>query len=211
MIPKKTKGDIIRKVQQMDVNDMLEIVMEEGALLSIKIINNWLQYDQEVLKSCGVNTRSLLRQITYLLNLININLNSPNLIGVKLKISEVIHKENKIPLSEDIVLKGLEILENSQHTLDWQYSIKKDISPREESVVRIIKIISFGKLLTTINDTGVKYEEENNCFVCDALEKEEDEVEKAPSILLEEMVSPFFNQVYKKNTYTCIFNSQILI
>lgn len=173
----------------MDVNDMLEIVMEEGSLQSIKIINNWLQYDQEVLKSCGVNTRSLLRQITYLLNLINIHLNSPNLIGVKLKIAEVIHKENKIPLSEDIVLKGLEILENSQQSLNWQYGIKKGISPREESVVRIVKLISFGKLLTAIDDTGVKYDEENNCFVCDAMEKEEDEIEKAPSILLEEMVS----------------------
>lgn len=189
MIPKKTKDDIIRKVQLMDVNDMLEIIMEEGALQSIKIINNWLQFDQDVLKSCGINTRSLLRQITYLLNLININLNSPNLIGVSLKLSEVIHKENKIPLSEDVVLKGLEILEHSQSTLDWHFSIKRGMSPREESVVRIVKLISFGKLLTAIEDTGVKYDEENNCFVCTVLDKEGDSVDKVPTILLEEMVS----------------------
>lgn len=188
MIPKKTKEDIIRKVQQMDVNDMLEIVMEEGVLQSIKIINNWLQYDQEVLKSCGVNTRSLLRQITYLLNLVNINLNSPNLIGVNLKLSEVIHKEHKIPLSEDVMLKGLEMLENSQGTLDWQYTTKKGVSPREENVVRIVKLISFGKFLTTVEDTGVKYDELNNCFVCDVLEKGGDSNEKPATILLEEMV-----------------------
>lgn len=191
MIPNKTKGDIIRKVQEMDVNDMLEIVMEEGALQSIKIINNWLHYDQEVLKSCGINTRSLLKQITYLINLVNINLNSPNLIGVNLKMSEVIHKETKIPLSEDVVLKGLEILESSQSTLNWQYNIKRCMSPREESVIRIVKLISFGKLLTTIDDTGVKYDSENNCFVCYACDKDGAEIEKGPILPLEEMVSNF--------------------
>lgn len=180
----------------MDVNDMLEIIMEEGALQSIKIINNWLQFDQDVLKSCGINTRSLLRQITYLLNLVNINLSSPNLIGVNLKLSEVIHKENKIPLSEDLVLKGLEILEHSQSNLDWHFSIKRGMSPREENVVRIVKLISFGKLLTNIEDTGVRYDEENNCFVCNVLDNEADAVDKAPTILLEEMVSYAFSYQY---------------
>lgn len=188
VIPTKTKDDIVRKVQLMEANDMLEIVMEEGTLQGIKIINNWLHYDQEVLKSCGTNTRSLIRQITYLLNLININLNSPKLIGVNLKLSEVIHKENQIPLSEDVVLKGLEILDNSQHHLNWHFCIKRGMSPREESVVRIIKLISFGKFLTTIEDTGVTYDEDNNCFVCNISHNDGESVDKAP-ILLEEMVS----------------------
>lgn len=189
MIPKKTKEDIIKKVQQMDVNDMLEIVMEEGALQSIKIINNWLQHDNEVLKSCGTNTRTLLRQIIYLLNLVNINLSSSDLIGVGLKLVEVIYKENKIPLSEDVVLKGIEILKNSQNTLDWHYSTKRGISPREESVIRIIKLISFGRFLTTVEDTGVGYDEVNNCLICGILENEEENSDKAVTILLDEVVS----------------------
>lgn len=192
IIPTKTKDDIVRKVQHMDVNDMLEIVMEEGTLQSIKIINNWLQYDQEVVKSCGANTRSLMKQITYLLNLINVNLNSPNLIGVNLKLSEVIHKENQIPLSEDVVLKGLEILENSQSHMNWHFNFKRGISPREESVVRIIKLISFGKWLTTIEDTGVTYDGDNNCFACSELNDEGENVNKTPKTLLEEMVSSTF-------------------
>lgn len=189
MIPKKTKEDIIKRVQQMDVNDMLEIVMEEGALQSIKIINNWLQYDQEVLKSCGTNTRSLIRQITYLLNLININLTSHSLIGVSLKLSEVIRKENLIPLSEDVVLKGLEILNSSQSSLDWQYTTKRGISLREENVVRIVKLMCFGKFLTSLEETGVGYAEENNCFVCKEFEKEGDGSEKVSTIFMDEVVS----------------------
>lgn len=78
-----------------------------GALQSIKLINDWLQHDQDVVKSLGSNTTSLLKQITYLLNLININLGSSGLIGVNIKLSEIISKESQIPLSEDVALKGI--------------------------------------------------------------------------------------------------------
>ncbi|KAJ8926661.1 hypothetical protein NQ314_020964 [Rhamnusium bicolor] len=175
----KTKDDIIKKVQMMDVNDMLEIITEEATLQSIKVLNDWLKHDPEVLKSCGTNTRSLIRQITYLLNLININLSNPKMIGVNLKLSEIINKQNKLPLSEDVILKGVEILGEVHKDLEWNYIQVKGVSVREEAVIRIVKLISFGKFLTTIQETGVHFDEVKNMFVCNMDETEDDKISTA--------------------------------
>ena len=69
----KNKALVFEKIQKMNVIDMLEIINEEGSLQSIKIMNDWLQSDIEIVKSCGANTRTLIRQMVYLINLININ------------------------------------------------------------------------------------------------------------------------------------------
>lgn len=172
--PEKTKEDLIRTVQFMDVNDILEIVTEESTLQSIKILNDWLATDLEVVKSCGSNTASLLRQITYLLNLVNINLVSPKMIGVGLKTTEIINRGIRIPLTEDIVLKGVEILKGSQETLDWSYVDKKGLSLKEEAVIRVIKLVSFGKILITLTETGITYDDVNNIFVCTLNESADD-------------------------------------
>ncbi|KAJ8915213.1 hypothetical protein NQ315_015436 [Exocentrus adspersus] len=181
----KTKEDIIKKVQLMDVNDMLEIISEEGALHSIKILNDWLRHDPEVLKSCGINTRTLIRQITHLLNLININLSNPKIIGMNFKLSEIIHKQGRLPLSEDVILKGVELLAEAQKDLDWNYIQSRGMTVKEEAVVRIVKLISFGKYLTTVEETGVSFDEEKNVFVC----KENDKggAEKSSVSIMEEL------------------------
>lgn len=181
----KTKEDIIKKVQMMDVNDMLEIISEEGALQSVKILNDWLRHDPDVLKSCGTNTRSLIRQITHLLNLININLTNPKMIGVGLRLSEIIHKQNKLPLSEDVILKGVEILGEAHKDLDWKYAQTRGMTVREETVIRVVKLISFGKFLTTIEETGVSFDEEGNVFA--SKEDEKGEGEKISATIMEDL------------------------
>lgn len=171
----------------MDVNDMLEIISEEGTLQSIKILNDWLRHDPDVLKSCGTNTRSLIRQITHLVNLININLGNPKMIGVNLKLSEIIHKQNRLPLSEDVILKGVEILAEAHKDLDWNYVQTRGVTVREEAVIRVVKLISFGKFLTTVEETGVTFDEERNIFTCN--EEEKDEGDKISVSIMEELVS----------------------
>lgn len=184
----KTETEVIRKVQRMDVNDMLEIIMEETPLQCIKILNDWLKYDKEVVKSCGNNTRNLMHQITYLLNLININLSHSKINGVNVKISEILSKETKIPLTEDIQLKGMDILANVQNELDWNYLNKRSFNLREETITRIVKLISFGKFLTNIEETGVHFHDEKNVFICDAID---DDDNKLPATVMEELVSNF--------------------
>ncbi|CAH1100209.1 unnamed protein product [Psylliodes chrysocephalus] len=185
IVPERTKEDSIRTVQLMDVNDIVEIVTEESLLQSIGVLNDWLRNDVDVLKSCGSNA-GLLRQLTYLINLVNINLRSPKMIGVSLKSSEILNRGPRLPLSEDIVLKGLDILKGSQENLDWFYIEKKSLSLKEEAVVRVVKFMFFGKFLTTISETGITYDENNNALICKLKENKEEDRKKSEFLMNEQ-------------------------
>jgi protein SMG5 len=178
--------DVIKKIKRMDVNDMLEIITEEGSLQAIKIINDWLMQDTEIIKSCGTSTRSLLRQITNMLNLININVKSSKLSGIKLNVNDAIKNEEKIPLSEDVVLKGIDILGKAHKNVDWNYLHKHGMNTKEESVTRIVKFMAFGRFLTAIEETGIGFDEHQNVFVCKT--EENDEV-KTSTAAVEDLVS----------------------
>lgn len=182
----ENKVDVIKKIKKMDVNDMLEIITEQGSLQAIKIINDWLMQDTDIIKSCGTSTRSLLRQINNMLNLININVKSTKLSGIKLDIQNVIKYEEKIPLSEDIVLKGIDILEKAHKDMDWNYLHKHGMNTKEESVTRVVKFMAFGKFLTEIEEAGISFDERKNVFVCKSDENDEDEPTNS---IVEELVS----------------------
>ncbi|XP_060524968.1 nonsense-mediated mRNA decay factor SMG5 [Cylas formicarius] len=162
----KTKDGVIKKVQRMNVNDMLEIIAEEGSLQSIKILNDWLRLDTEVIKLCGLNTKSLIRQIVYFINLININLNQQKMIGVNLKVSEIVKKDNQIPLSEDVVLKGLDMFKDTQKDFDWEYLSRKNITSKEETVIRMVKLMSFARVLRGVEETEVTFDETLSILTC---------------------------------------------
>lgn len=161
----KNNSSVLKKVQKMNVNDMLEIINESGSLQSVKIMNDWLKSDEEIIKSCGSNTQTLIKQIVYLINLLNINLTSTKITN-SIRISEILNNETKIPLSEDVVLKNFDLFKDTQAGYDWDYPFKKNIGLRDESIIRIVKILSFGKILTKIEETGVTFNEDKNIFVC---------------------------------------------
>lgn len=171
----------------MNVGEMLEIISEEGLLQSVKIVNDWLSLELDVLKSCCKSTRSLLRQVVHLLNLINVPLFDTKIDGVKLNIATLQTDVEKISLPEDVILKGFEILKNSQKNVNWNYFGNRSLASKEECVVRIIKLVSFGKYLTTIMESGIHYDEKSQMFVCDFMEDEQND--KVPAVSIEELVS----------------------
>ncbi|CAH1130775.1 unnamed protein product [Ceutorhynchus assimilis] len=162
----KNKESIYKKVQKMDVNVMLEIINEEGLLQSIRVVNDWLKSDQEIIKSCATNTKTLIRQMMRLANLINLNLSNFKALNINYKVLDIINNENKIPLAEDIILKGISTFKDAQSNYDWNFLLKKQVTSREEAIIRIIKILSFGKILTNIEETGISYNEDKNIFTC---------------------------------------------
>ncbi|KAL3277426.1 hypothetical protein HHI36_012774 [Cryptolaemus montrouzieri] len=164
------KEEVLQKVSKMDVNDMIEIISEENLLQSVTVLNDWLMLDSGILKSCGANTRSLLRQITYLLNLININITDKKLTGINLDISNIDNLRDRIPLPEDVMLRGLDFLSKKQ--LDWKTLSKKSLSSKEEAVLRLSKLKEFGKYLTTIDEVGIIFEEKKKIYICKSGEEE---------------------------------------
>lgn len=190
----KHKMEIINKLKAMDAADVLEIIVEEGFLQSIKVISDWLMAEEEVLKSCSKSSRSLLRQITYLLNLINIDFS-----GIK-SVKAVPENVIEIGLPEDIFLKGVEMFTNSQKNIAWNKIHKSNMSVREEYIVRVQKIICFGNYLTTIKETGIRFDGEMKLFVCEVDSNEE----KLPTVTFEELVSFIFTKFLLRLIKLCI-------
>lgn len=168
---------------------MLEIINEEGLLQSIRAVNDWLKSSQEIIKSCASNTKTLIRQIVHLSNLVNLNLASSKVLNVKLKIAELIQGEHKMPLTEDVVLKGIDIVSEAQKEFDWDYLLKRNVTSKEEAIIRILKILSFGKFLSKIQETAISYDEDSNLLTCKLSENDEEELGLSAAALMEELVS----------------------
>lgn len=180
----KNKMAIIKKLKQINSNDVLEMLVEANFLESIKIISDWLTTEEDVLKSCSKSSTSLLRQITYLLNLINVNFPAKH------------ENVETVALPEDVLLKGMGMFAQLQKNLVWEHKRKVALSVKEECVVRVEKLLAFGRFLTTVAETGISYDGVKRLFVC---EEGESGDEKVATITFEELVS----------TKTKIFNCLI--
>ncbi|XP_045467374.1 protein SMG5 [Harmonia axyridis] len=169
LIDSKQKEEVSKKVRKMDVNDMIEIISEEDSLQSIKILNDWLMIDSTILKSCCTNTRSLIRQITFLLNLVNIDITEKHCSTIGVDFNKV---NEEVPLLEDVILKGWDFFSDSQRKLDWRRLSKKALTVKEEAIVRIIKLKAFGKYLMSIPEAGITFDAKEKIYVCKTDEKE---------------------------------------
>ncbi|GJQ88314.1 hypothetical protein Trydic_g3793 [Trypoxylus dichotomus] len=159
----KTMEEILKKSKRLDRNDILAIISDEHLLQCIKILNDWLMTDSEILKTCVRSTKTLLNQIINLINLLHIDDDGDSkLKDVRLHVLKTNEKRTALP--EDVVLKGVRILAQSQAEIDWGYSGKMNLSTKEQHLLRIMKILSFGRSLTTIAETGVTYSSAEKLF-----------------------------------------------
>lgn len=154
---------VIHLSRRIDVNDMLGILVDEPLLSSVKIFSDWLSQDVEVLKSCGKSSRSLFQQVIYLLNLMNLKLKKGKVDGIKMDLDYIKNNFNSFALSEDVILKGIEIFVDVQKDIDWK-SRRSLKSPKEETIIRSLKFLSFGHFLASIEETGVTYNSKSKEF-----------------------------------------------
>lgn len=190
-IDNKTVEVMMRKLKRIDTNDKLEIISEIGLLHCIKAINDWLSSDLEVLKSCCRTSRRLLKQIINLLNMLNIDFTNIKLDDVK-DVHTIWSNFEYIPLPEDVVLKGVQIFSRAHKNINWKYFHKKSMLPKQEVVLRILKILSFGKQLQSLNETGITYDEKSKMYTCSIEEDDENDI----TINFEELVSTFCKCLY---------------
>lgn len=79
--------------------------------------------------------------------------------------------------------------------MDWSFPNRKSVSVREETVIRIVKLLSFGKFLVNLEGVGIEYDAVNNIFTC-KIEDSKDGDDKVSLTLLEEMVRCNFEGSY---------------
>lgn len=169
------EAETLKKAKRMGT-ELIDIFADQVYLQSLKIINDWLSTDIDVLKLCGKNTRSLFSQMIKLINFVHVD--GKNLLSKNFVLSDI----KQIALPEDISLKGVELLVNSQRDILWKSMDSMNMSTKEETVIRMLKIVSFGHFLSTIEDTGVKYNEDEKLFVIN-----EEETNGTPTSLYDQV------------------------
>ncbi|XP_043259618.1 protein SMG5 [Colletes gigas] len=157
------------KKQDLNPEEVLNVLVEKEILASIKICCDWLRSNPDIIRICGKSSRILLKRVTILLNLINIDTkmlenckNDSMILSSVDKLKECI---KIIPLPEDIDLRGLNLLEDAQKSLNWKILYKHKMNKREETLLRALKLIEFGHFLNSVEDAGVKYEPTKQMFI----------------------------------------------
>ncbi|XP_053976178.1 nonsense-mediated mRNA decay factor SMG5 [Hylaeus volcanicus] len=158
------------KKQDLKPDEVLNIMVGKEILASIKICCDWLRSNPDIIRICSKSSRILLKRVTILLNLINIDTetllksckNDSIILSSVDKLKECV---KIIPLPEDIDLRGLNLLVDAQRSLDWKILYKHKMNKREETLLRALKLIEFGHFLNSVEDAGVKYEQTKQIFV----------------------------------------------
>ncbi|XP_072747458.1 nonsense-mediated mRNA decay factor SMG5 [Anoplolepis gracilipes] len=155
------------KKQSLKPDDILNILLDKEMLMSIKICCDWLRSNPDIVRICA--KRTLLKRFTTLLNLINIDTETLvrrsddfTILSNMEKFKEYV---KMVPLPEDIDLRGLNLLEDAHKSLDWQILRKYKMTKREETLLRALKLIEFGHHLSSVENSGVQYDQTERLFV----------------------------------------------
>jgi len=156
------------KKQSLKSDDILNILIDKEILVSIKVCCDWLRSNPDIVRICAKSSRTLLKRVTILLNLINMDIETLVQGNEDFSILSSVEKLKEymkiIPLPEDIDLRGLNLLENAHKTLNWQILRKHKMNKREETLLRILKLIEFGHHLCSVENSKVQYDQTQRLF-----------------------------------------------
>ncbi|XP_012273212.1 protein SMG5 [Orussus abietinus] len=158
------------KKERLDPTEILNYLVEEGILVSIKICYDWLKGHPDIIRTCAKSMRTLMSRVVTLLNLVNLDtdvlLNNWNEDSVFLSSNTKLQESaDVVPLPEDVDLRGLAILEHAHKRLDWKVLYKCKMNKKEETLLRTLKMVQFGQYLCSIEEVGIQYDEVRKVFV----------------------------------------------
>ncbi|XP_014218469.1 protein SMG5 [Copidosoma floridanum] len=170
-VANKTLACVAQKEKQkLDLIKVLQVLAEEKMLVSIKVCCDWLQGNQNIIKTCARGSKSLLERLITLFNLIN--LDSQELLNKwdqDLEIFSCMAKVKEVaditPLPEDIDLRGLKFFEDTHKGIDWDVVRRKKITNTEETLLRALKIVKFGHYLSSIQESGIIFDSNKGLFI----------------------------------------------
>ncbi|XP_021922099.1 protein SMG5 isoform X2 [Zootermopsis nevadensis] len=153
--------------QVLDPADAIEFVAGERLLHAIKVCADWLRGDGDAIRACGRESQTLLSRFVTLLNLINVNADAfekGSDVDQLFKLKNIAEIFRKVPLPEDVTLKGLSSLKTSHAAIDWEYLRHHCLLVNEEALLRVYKLVDFGHFVASVPDTGVSYNSEQKLF-----------------------------------------------
>lgn len=153
-----SKSSKCNKLNETEIQDFL---MGDNFLPSIKLLQDWVLTEKDLILSCGDSGESLFQCVVDLLNIFTYNFNpksSETLICDECKtltyaqkIAKNLKLEYKtIPLPEDINLRGTNICKFDKDAAEWQILDKYKPTAYEENIMRILNFIDFGNQIAKI-------------------------------------------------------------
>lgn len=159
------------KKQSLDPKDILKILGDEGSLRAIKICFDWLRGNPDIFRMFAKSSSASLKRVAALLNLVNIvevevflkNWDRDTILSSS--VEGLMESSMIVPLPEDIDMRGLKLLEEAHKSLDWTVLRHTKMLAQEETLLRVSKLVSFGKYVCSISDSGIKFDEDRNLFM----------------------------------------------
>lgn len=155
-VNKIDSGEKDAELNELGIQNFL---LGDNFLASIKLLQDWLYTEKDLILSCGDSGESLFQCVVDLLNILTFHF-SPKSNDVSdkskiLKYAKHIAKNLKleyksIPLPEDVNLRGSSICKFDKNAAEWQLLDRYRPSQYEENVIRILNFIDFGNHIANI-------------------------------------------------------------
>ncbi|KAG5675291.1 hypothetical protein PVAND_005203 [Polypedilum vanderplanki] len=174
-IAKMLKMKYKKKYTKVDPNLILEFSkIHEGWMKSLKILFDWLHLDNETIESCYRSNPEFIGKIIRLMNFINIDIFTRKIYfdrsmikfkNVREDLRYIFDNRHQIATTEDIIFKKNVIFEELQQTIDWNLNYKLQITPEEDVILRIFKMIDFGFHLIKIKKFNYNFCARSRVFI----------------------------------------------
>ncbi|XP_064542053.1 nonsense-mediated mRNA decay factor SMG5 [Drosophila montana] len=141
------------KYTKINPNIIIDCLHNEPTIRALKMLFDWLRINPEILIGCYHSNPEFVHKIMKLLNYCNIDVFTRKVYferellttsNVREALVELFDVRANVPLTEDFAFKNFDIFQSTQITLDWETIIRERVTPQEESILRIFKMVDFG-------------------------------------------------------------------
>ncbi|XP_030023723.2 protein SMG5 [Manduca sexta] len=149
-----------KSMHELNVSELQNFLQGDNILASIKLLQDWVLLEKDLILSCGDSGESLFQCVVDLLNIFtfyfNIKGNEEDgnkchiLVFAKSMAQKLKLEYKKIPLPEDINLRGTNICKFDKDAAEWQILDKYKLTVYEENIIRILNFIDFGNQIAKI-------------------------------------------------------------
>lgn len=170
-----------RRYLKNDPNTIIKFGKTEKSIKSLKLLFDWLKNNQEILISCYHSNPEFIHKIMKLLNILNLDIFTRKIYfdrklitakDIRNDLRSLFDLRNLIPIEEDITLKQLDVLKETQINLDWEFNYRSNVSENEENILRIFKMVDFGFHLCKMKKFNYNFCAKSRIFVGSAPKKE---------------------------------------
>ncbi|RVE51516.1 hypothetical protein evm_003917 [Chilo suppressalis] len=149
------------KNPNLDENEIQNFLLGNNLLCSIKLLQDWILTEKELILSCGDSGEALFQSVVDLLNILTHYFNTKSKESSEIKECKILDyskhivrnlklEYKSIPLPEDVNLRGTNICKFDKNATEWQILDRFKPSVYEENILRILNFIEFGNQIAKI-------------------------------------------------------------